>query len=125
MFGIGLLGLAALLGESESVNRQGFLVAFFGFVVSGTGSLLSASFVMPTIVSTLSRALGTDAPSTIAARNAVKDPRRTTRSTMGLVIGVALVPTFSAGATTLQAAVASWDMPAEEAAAARQSSRWP
>ncbi len=118
--GAGLLVVAAQMGERETNDGTGFILAFFGSVVSGTGILVGGTFIVPTAVALLSRLLGSGAPNTIAARNAVKDPRRTTRSTMGLVIGVALVTTFSAGATTLQAAVATWDLSVEDAATAKQ-----
>jgi len=116
--GCALLGVAMLLGEEGSA--AGFLVAFLGSAVSATGILLGARFLIPFAVSQVSRLLGTGAPSTIAQRNAVTDPLRTTRSTMGLVIGVTLVTTFSAGATALKDSVSSWGLTGSQEVLARQ-----
>jgi len=104
---------AAALGESGTA--LGFLAAAFGAMVSGTGILVGARLVVPALVSSASRLLGTDPPSRVAARNAVRDPGRTTRSTMGLVIGVTLVTTFAAGFAALRTAAATWDQTAAQA----------
>lgn len=95
-------------------------MAFLGSAVSATGILLGARFLIPFVVSRVSRLLGHDAPSTIAQRNAVTDPLRTTRSTMGLVIGATLVTTFSAGAAALKDSVASWGLTGADEILARQ-----
>jgi putative ABC transport system permease protein len=108
-----LAGAAAL---GESANAIGFLAAAVGAMVSGTGLLVGARLVVPRLVGAVSRLLGTDPPSKVAARNAVLDPGRTTRSTMGLVIGVTLVTTFAAGFAALRAAADSWDLTATQAA---------
>jgi len=99
---------AAALGESG--NALGFLAAATGAMLSGTGLLVGARLVVPRLVSGVSRLLGADPPSIVAARNAVRDPGRTTRSTMGLVIGITLVTTFAAGFAALRASAGSWDM---------------
>ena len=104
--GLVLLGAAAL---GEQGGAAGFLLAAFGAMVSGTGILLGARLVVPALVALASRLLGTDPPSKVAARNAVREPGRTTRSTMGLVIGVTLVTTFAAGFAALRTAAHSWD----------------
>jgi putative ABC transport system permease protein len=111
--GVTLAGAAAL---GEAGNAIGFLAAAAGAMLSGTGLLVGARLVVPRLVAAVSRLLGTDPPSTVAARNAVRDPGRTTRSTMGLVIGVTLVTTFAAGFAALRAASGSWDMTATQAA---------
>jgi len=108
-----LVGAAAL---GEAANAVGFLVAALGAMVSGTGVLVGARLVVPRLVSVSSRLLGTDPPSKVAARNAVRDPGRTTRSTMGLVIGVTLVTTFAAGFAALRTAAGTWDQTAAQAA---------
>ena len=105
--GLILLGAAAL---GEQGGAAGFLLAAFGAMVSGTGILAGARLVVPTLVALASRLLGTDPPSKVAARNAVREPGRTTRSTMGLVIGVTLVTTFAAGFAALRTAAHSWDL---------------
>ena len=107
--GSGLLALAALVGEGGG-TPAGFIVAFAGSVVAGTGLLVGARFVIPWLVGAVSRLLGTGPVARVAGRNAVLDPLRTTRSTMGLVIGVTLVTTFASGLRALQQSVGSWDL---------------
>jgi putative ABC transport system permease protein len=112
--GSGLLALAARVGEGGE-TPTGFIVAFAGSVVAGTGLLVGARFVIPGLVRAVSRLLGTGPVARVAGRNAVLDPLRTTRSTMGLVIGVTLVTTFASGLRALQQSVGSWDLsPADE-----------
>ncbi|QIG45664.1 ABC transporter permease [Nocardioides anomalus] len=111
--GLVLLGAAAL---GESRPEAAFLLAAFGAMVSGTGVLVGARLVVPTLVALASRLLGSDPPSRLAARNAVREPGRTTRSTMGLVIGVTLVTTFAAGFAALRDSVASWQLDADRVA---------
>ncbi|HET8766399.1 MAG TPA: ABC transporter permease [Pedococcus sp.] len=112
-----VLVLGALIGEASPL---GFLLAFLGAAGSSTGLLVGARFVMPRVVAGLGRVLGSDTASVIARRNAVLDPMRTTRSTMGLVIGVALVTTFASGTSALRASVAQWETdPAQRTGAAQ------
>jgi putative ABC transport system permease protein len=118
---VGLIGFGGLvlLGAGwlgEQAGSAGFLLAAFGSMVSGTGILVGARLVVPRLVSLTSPLLGTDPPSVVAARNAVREPGRTTRSTMGLVIGVTLVTTFATGFAALRTAARSWDQTAAQAA---------
>ncbi len=108
-----LLLLAAALGEGG--GGAGFLLAACGAMVSGTGILVGARLVVPALVGMASRLLGSDPPSVVAARNAVREPGRTTRSTMGLVIGVTLVTTFAAGFAALRTAAHDWDLTPHQA----------
>lgn len=103
-----LLGLSMWLGEH--VLAIGFLVAFFGAAASATGLLVGARLVIPAAVALLGRLLGARPPSVVARRNAIKNPLRTTRSTMGLVIGVTLVTTFASGLEALRRSVDSWEL---------------
>ncbi|HEX4191332.1 MAG TPA: FtsX-like permease family protein [Marmoricola sp.] len=105
--GAALLGLSAWLGEAGG-TPLGFMVAFLGAVTTGTGLLLGARLVIPAVVSGLGRLLGDGPSARIARRNAVTNPLRTTRSTMGLVIGVTLVTTFATGTDALRRSVHSW-----------------
>lgn len=114
--GVLLLALAALLGEGTSA--AGFFTAFLGSTVSGTGLLVGASLVIPRVVAGLGRLVGDGPAARIARRNAVLDPHRTTRSTMGLVLGLTLVTTFAAGTSALRASLDSWELdPAQRAQA--------
>ena len=116
--GLLVLALGGLLGESNP--GAGFVVAFFGAAGSGTGFLIGARFVIPRVVTLFSRLLGRDPSSVVARRNAVVDPLRTTRSTMGLVVGVALVTTFASGTSALQSSVSAWELdPARRAEASQ------
>lgn len=117
--GLLVLALGALLGESNP--GVGFVLAFFGAAGSGTGLLVGARFVIPRVVGTFSRVLGTDPASVVARRNALLDPLRTTRSTMGLVIGVTLVTTFASGMSALRASVNSWEADPGQRAQADQA----
>ena len=112
--GAAVLAGAAALGEAGTA--AGFLSAALGAMLSGTGLLVGARLVVPRLVAAASLLLGTDPPSKVAARNAVRDPGRTTRSTMGLVIGVTLVTTFAAGFAALRTAADSWDLTPTQAA---------
>jgi putative ABC transport system permease protein len=116
LIGFGALVLlgAAWLGEGS--GPAGFLFAAFGSIVSATGVLVGARLVVPPLVSLASRLLGTDPPSIVAARNAIREPARTTRSTMGLVIGVTLVTTLAAGFVALRTSARTWDQTATQAA---------
>lgn len=104
-------GALLLLGAAwtgEHYAGYGFLLAFFGATTFTTGLLIGARYVVPWLVSAAGRALGETPASRIARRNAVLDPQRTTRSTMGLVIGVAIVTTIASGMGALQQAVDGW-----------------
>ena len=97
MIGGGAALLALAMAVAEGGTEVGFLVAFAGSVVAGTGLLVGARFVIPWLVGSVSRLFGTGPVARVAGRNAVLDPLRTTRSTMGLVVGVTLVTTFASG----------------------------
>lgn len=118
LIGSGAVTLAAAAAMGESGTVLGFFAAALGAMLSGTGVLVGARSVVPRLVGAVSRLLGTDPPSTVAARNAVRDPGRTTRSTMALVIGVTLVTTFAAGFAALRASVDSWEASPSQAAQA-------
>lgn len=105
--GVALFALAMVLGERGSTS--GFFIAFLAACATSTGLLIGARFVLPWLVGQLGRLVGADAASVIARRNAVADPARTTRSTLGLFIGVALVTTIASGTAALQGSVNSWE----------------
>lgn len=90
-----LLGLGILVGF---VNAVGVLVAFVGGVVSFTGIVLGAHHVLPRALAVLGRLGGTAPVARLAAANAVRYPLRSTRATVGLVIGVTLITTFAVAA---------------------------
>jgi putative ABC transport system permease protein len=103
LLGVGLLGLGVVVG---SVSPMGLVVAFLGGVLSFTGIVLGAHLVMPFVLRAVGRMLGGSAAARLAAANAVRYPERSTRNTIGLVIGVTLVTTFSVAAASFQSMVA-------------------
>ncbi len=105
---VGALALVGAAWMGEEGSAFGLLLAFVGSAVSGTGLLVGSRLVVPGLVALVGRLLGSDPPSRVARRNAVADPLRTTRSTMGLVIGVTLVTTIASGMRALQVSVDSW-----------------
>lgn len=114
--GAGLLALACQLGEDGS--SAGLLVAFFGSAAFVLGLIAGAPFVLPRLVAAFGRLLGAGPDARIARRNAVADPMRTTRATLGLVIGVGLVTTFASGSAALSESIETWDLSAAERAQA-------
>lgn len=82
------------------------------------GLITGAPFVLPRLVAIFGRPLGAGPDARIARRNAVADPMRTTRATLGLVIGVGLVTTFASGSAALSESITTWDLSAAERAQA-------
>jgi len=105
--GILVLGMAVEAGSDGSA--AGFLLAFVGGAVCTTGILVGAQLFLPACVAAVGRLLGHGPATVIARRNAVKDPKRTTRSTIGLAVGVGLVVTFASGLDALRRQVLEQD----------------
>lgn len=94
LFVIGAVLLA--LGVAAGLfNPLGLLVAVFGGVISFTGVVLGAHLIMPGALRLSGRVFGRSAPARLAAVNAIRYPERSTRTTIGLVIGVSLVTMFA------------------------------
>jgi putative ABC transport system permease protein len=94
MFSTGVLLLAVGVTWG-AVSPFGFLVAFLGGIVSFSGVVSGAHLVMPPILRLAGRLLGTSPASRMAAENAIRYPERSSRTTIGLVIGVTLITTFA------------------------------
>lgn len=92
VIGLALLGLGVLVGL---VSPMGVLVGLVGGVVSFTGLVLGAHLVMPPVLRFTGSLLGRSAPARLAAANAVRYPERSSRTTIGLVIGVTLITMFA------------------------------
>jgi putative ABC transport system permease protein len=90
--GIALLILGVVVGL---VTPAGVLVGLAGGLLSFSGLVLGAHLVMPPALRLVGRALGGSAASRLAAENAVRHPERSSRTTIGLVIGVTLVTMFA------------------------------
>jgi putative ABC transport system permease protein len=90
--GLSLLVLSVLAGL---VTPYAVLIGVVGGIVSFTGFILGAHLVMPSALRLVGRATARGPASRLAAENAVRYPERSTRTTIGLVIGVTLVTMFA------------------------------
>jgi putative ABC transport system permease protein len=90
--GVVLLGLGVLIGM---VNPGGVLVAFFGGVASFTGIMVGAYRILPGVLRLVGRMAGRGPAARLASANAIRYPDRSTRTAVGLLIGVTLVVTFA------------------------------
>ena len=98
--GLGFLGLGILVGLA---NPVGVLVGMVGGVLSFSGVVLGAHLVMPPALRLVGRLFGSSAQARLASENAVRYPERSSRTTIGLVIGVTLVTMFAVATETYQA----------------------
>jgi putative ABC transport system permease protein len=94
-----LLVLGILVGLA---NPAGVLIGLIGGIVSFTGIVLAADRIMPPALRLVGRILGRSAASRLAAENALRHPQRSSRATIGLVIGVTLLMTFGVAMATWQ-----------------------
>ncbi|WP_167139436.1 ABC transporter permease [Diaminobutyricimonas sp. TR449] len=118
VLGIVLLGVGVGIGMRSSL---GVLVGIVGGILSFTGLVHGAHLVMPPALRLAGRLLGSSAPARLAAENALRHPERSSRTTIGLVIGVTLVTTFGvAAATYWQVVVTMEDLEPERYAALEQ-----
>ncbi|SJN09916.1 Nucleoside ABC transporter, permease protein 2 [Leucobacter sp. 7(1)] len=92
-----LLALGLLLGM---LTPLALLVSFFGGLFSFTGIALGAHLIMPPILRITGKLLGQGPTGRLAAANAVRFPERSSRATIGLVIGVTLVIMFAVALET-------------------------
>ncbi|ROS57784.1 ABC transporter permease [Frigoribacterium sp. PhB24] len=99
-----LLVIGVVVGLADAM---GVLVAFFGGVLSFTGVVVGAHSLMPTVLNGVGRLFGTSQVARLAAENAVRQPERSTRATIGIVIGVTLVTTLSVALETLRSFIYS------------------
>lgn len=90
-----LLGVAVGL-----VHPLGVLVGVVGGILSFSGLVLGAHLVMPPALRLVGRMLGGAASTRLAAENALRYPERSSRTTIGLVIGVTLITMFGVAIQT-------------------------
>jgi putative ABC transport system permease protein len=95
--GFGLLMLGILVGLA---NPMGVLVGLVGGILSFTGIVFAADVIMPPALRLVGRMLGRSAAARLAAENALRHPQRSSRATIGLVIGVTLLMTFGVAMAT-------------------------
>lgn len=97
--GFGILVLSVFLGL---LHPAAVLVGIVGGLLSFTGLVMGAHLVMPPALRLVGRLLGSSAPARLAAENAVRYPERSSRTTIGLVIGVTLVTMFAVALQSYQ-----------------------
>ncbi|WP_374010625.1 FtsX-like permease family protein [Leifsonia sp. LS-T14] len=103
-FGL-LLGLGVFIragGILADLSRYGVLVAMLGGLLSFTGIVLAAPFFLPAVLRGVGLVVGRGAAGRLAAANAVRNPERSSRTAIGLVIGVTLITMFVVAASTWQ-----------------------
>ena len=107
--GLALLLLSVLVGLA---TPAAVLIGVVGGVLSFTGLVLGADVIMPPALRLVGRWFGRSAPARLASENALRHPQRSSRATIGLVIGVTLITMFGV-------AVASFEQIIREAQAAQ------
>lgn len=95
--GFALLGLGVALGL---VSPFGVLVGLAGGMLSFSGVVLGAPVLLPPLTAAVGRAFGAGPVARLASANAVRNPARSARAVIGLVIGVTLVTMFAVAAAT-------------------------
>ena len=90
--GVGFLFLGIAAGL---VTSAGVLIGVVGGLISFTGLVMGAHLIMPRALRLVGKLFGSSASARLAAENAVRYPERSSRTTIGLVIGVTLVTMFA------------------------------
>ncbi len=90
--GSGLLALAVATGSLPSV-----VVMLAGGMIAFVGVLLLGPWLVPALLTAASRLLGTGPVRRLAARNAVRNPRRTATTAASLIVGVTLTTAILTG----------------------------
>ena len=96
-FGLALgLGLFVRSGDAALADfgRYGVLVAMAGGLVSFTGVIVAAPLFLPAVLRGIGLLLGRGAATRLDAATALRNPERSSRTAIGLVIGVTLITMF-------------------------------
>jgi putative ABC transport system permease protein len=91
VLGFAFLGLGVVVGL---VSPFGVLIGVLGGVLSFTGLVVGAHLIMPPALRLVGRMLGRSPSARLAAENALRYPERSSRTTIGVVIGVTLITMF-------------------------------
>lgn len=102
--GAALLAIGVMVGTADI---SGVLVAMLGGFVSFTGVILGSPLVVPPVLRATGLLFGRGPVSALASANAVRNPLRSTRAMIGLVIGVTLVTMFAVAAESFQVMIAA------------------
>ncbi|WP_238439447.1 ABC transporter permease [Microbacterium sp. JZ31] len=97
--GAALLGLGVMIGMA---NPLGVLPAFLGGLLSFTGLVIGSTAIMPPLLRITGRIFGGSAVARLASENALRYPERSSRTGIGVVVGVTLVTMFAVAAETAQ-----------------------
>jgi putative ABC transport system permease protein len=99
IIGMSFLALGVAVGL---VSPGGVLIGVLGGMLSFTGVVLGAQAIMPRALRLVGLLLGKSASARLAAENAVRYPERSSRTTIGIVIGVTLLTMFGVAAGSFQ-----------------------
>lgn len=97
ILGLAILLLSVVIGL---MSPGAVLIGVVGGVLSFTGLVLGADVIMPPALRLVGRLFGRSAPARLASENALRHPQRSSRATIGLVIGVTLVTMFGVAAAS-------------------------
>jgi len=100
-----MLLLAGAAISYQGTPLPGILVGMVGGGIAFLGVMTGASFLVPPVIAAFGRTMarGGGVTARVAAANSVRNPRRTSATTIALVIGVTLVTMMSVGAASLEA----------------------
>lgn len=99
ILGVILLALGIVVGL---LTPLAVFLGLIGGILSFTGLVSLAQVIMPPALRLVGRLLGGSAPSRLAAQNALRYPERSSRTTIGLVIGVTLITMFGVGIASFE-----------------------
>lgn len=103
LVGSALLVVGLIAGQ---LSPLGVIIAFFGGVLSFTGVTVGAALVIPPALRLVGGCFPRSVPAQLAAQNALRHPERSSRTTIGVVIAVTLVTTFTVALETTKAVIA-------------------
>lgn len=103
---VGFVSLAAGVALGL-ISPFGIMIAVIGGMLSFTGLVLGSHLFMPFALRFVGRMLGRSAPAKLAAENALRYPERSSRTTIGIVIGVTLITMFAVAMQTFRSVVLS------------------
>ncbi|GAB2515874.1 ABC transporter permease [Paramicrobacterium agarici] len=95
--GVALLAGGVIVGQVTSI---GLLIAVLGGMASFLGVILLAENILPPVLRGAGKLLSMGPASRLSAANALRDAGRTSRATIGIVIGVTLIVMFSVAMET-------------------------
>lgn len=98
-FGFFFLALGIVAGF---VTPAGVLIGVVGGMLSFTGVVLGSQWIMPRALRLVGQLFGRSSSARLAAENAIRYPQRSSRTTIGIVIGVTLVTMFGVAGSSFQ-----------------------